>query len=372
MAGQESKSQKTEKPTGRRIRKALEKGNVARSQDVGQTVSLAVFLLWATFGGTAFLSGLLAQTRSGLLQMGRFHGEATILDRTMESMTTALLLMAPLLGALVVFAIVGQIAQTGFHPKKTPIEIDFKKLNPVEGLKKFVDVKKLFQAGKAMAKLLLYGALAAMVVVPEWRHITALAFRSPAGVIGTAAHIVGRILLRAFLLGVVLSVIDYGFTRYRWVKDLYMTKQEVRDEHKENEGDPQIKGRIRGLQRQASRKRMMAAVKNADVVVTNPVHVAVALKYERPAMAAPIVVAKGKGHLAQRIKEEARRCEVPIVEDPPLARTLERLCPLDTVIPEALYRAVAEVFAYVMGRQKGFYTPHPEVEREALPLGDHR
>ncbi|MDQ7007280.1 MAG: EscU/YscU/HrcU family type III secretion system export apparatus switch protein [Acidobacteriota bacterium] len=372
MAGQESKSQKTEKPTGRKLRKALEKGNVARSEDVGQTVSLAVFLLWASFGGGIFLTGLLANTRSALIEVGRAHGPAVLLDRCLNSMVVALSLLAPLLGALVVFAILGQIAQSGFHPKKNPIEFDLKKINLVEGMKKLVDVKKLFAAGKALVKLLLYGLLAAMVVIPEWTKISALAFSAPSGIFDQAATIVGRILTRAFLLGAAISVIDYAFTRYRWYQDLYMTKQEVKDEHKENEGDPQIRGRIRGMQREASRKRMMSAVKTADVVVTNPTHVAVALKYDKGDFAAPVVVAKGINELARRIKEEARRHGVPIVEDPPLARALERLCPLGAAIPEELYRAVAEVFAYVLGRHSGVYRPHTEKELETSDKGDRR
>ncbi len=365
MAGsQPDKSQKTEKPTGRRLKKAYEKGNVPRSQDLGQTVSLGVFLMWGGIGGAAFIGGLASQVRRSLIEVGLGHSHEYMMDRVIDMGLTALTLLAPLLLALLAFALVGQVGQTGFHPKKHPIEIEFNKMDPFKGLKNVFSVKKIFAAGKALAKLFLYVGLALVVVVPEWHKIIELAFETPHAIGRDAASMIGRILFRALIIGILTSVIDYSFMRYRWVKDLYMSKQEIRDEMKENEGNPEVKGQRRTRQREMSRRRMMAAVKTADVVVTNPTHFAVALQYQRATMAAPVVVAKGRDRVALRIKEEARKHSVAIVEDPPLARTLERLCPLDRPIPESLFRAVAEVFAYVMGQRKGSYRIHEEVERE--------
>ncbi len=366
MSNQPDKSQKTEKPTFRRLKQAYEKGNVPRSQDVGQSVQLAVFLAWAFLGGGLLLTTLAAQMRTALLEVGTGRGPAFLQDRILDSGASALGALAPLLGALLVFAVAGQIAQTGFHPKKKPIEIDVKKMDPIKGLKSLFNVKKLFQAGKALFKLALYGGLIAVAMLPQWTSINALAFAEPPQIISDAAGRVGEILFRALALGILVAAVDFAFTKYRWVKDLYMSKKEVQDEQKENEGSPEIKGKIRGKQREMSRRRMMAEVKTADVVVTNPTHYAVALRYEREIMLAPVVVAKGKDHVAFRIRDEAKKNGVPVVEDPPLARALERLCPLGAPVPEALFRAVAEVFAFVFGKRGAFFTPHTEEEIDAM------
>jgi flagellar biosynthetic protein FlhB len=261
-----------------------------------------------------------------------------------------------------VLGVGAQLAQTGYHPRKTPVPFELKRLDPVKGMKNFITPDKLFQAVKALSRVALYALLAGFVIVPEWSTIAALALEEPRRIFSDSMWIVFRVLIRALVLGAVLAAIDISFTRYRWYRKLYMSKQQIRDEQKEHEGDPLLRGRIRERQRQMSRRRMMSDVKNADVVVTNPVRVAVALKYERVTMAAPTVLAKGRGHVARRIREEALRHDVPIVEDPPLARTLEKLCRVGAPIPEALFRAVAEVFAYVMGRRAGGFRPHPEVE----------
>ncbi|RMG47376.1 MAG: EscU/YscU/HrcU family type III secretion system export apparatus switch protein [Acidobacteria bacterium] len=361
-AKQQDRSSRTEKPTPRRLRKAYEQGNVPRSPDVGQAVSLAAFLLWAWAGAGAMLSGLARELRLSLAGAAGPISPERLLERAASSGRDALLLMAPLLLPLLVLSVVGQIAQSGFHPRKQPIPFELNRVNPVEGLKRFVTVEKLVAAGKALLRVALYAAVAALVIVPEWPRVVELAAGTPLQILQAAAAMSLRVLFRALILGAALAALDYAFTRYRWYRNLYMTKQEIRDEAKENEGDPLVRSRLRARQRDAARRRMIAGVRTADVVVTNPVHVAVALRYRQAVMNAPVVVAKGRGYIAQRIKEEARKHGVPIVEDPPLARALDRLCEVGLPIPEALYRAVAEVLAYVMGRRRGPYRTHPEVD----------
>ncbi|UCF69083.1 MAG: flagellar biosynthesis protein FlhB [Acidobacteriota bacterium] len=372
MAGQPDKHQRTEKPTGRRVNKAYEKGNVPRSADVSQVVQLAVFLGWALIGGTAFLTGVSQQLRGAITEVSGSMAPGQLLDSLESHARAGMLLLAPLFAIGFVFAIVAQITQTGFHPRKQPIPFQLQRLNPVNGIKQVFSLEKIVQALKAILRVALYAGLATIVLVPEWNNVVQLALVGPGTILQQAASMALRVLSRALLLSLALAVFDYAFTRYRWYRKLYMTKQEVRDETRQSEGDPLVKSRIRSRQREAARRRMMADVQKADVVVTNPVHVAVALQYERETMQAPIVLAKGRGYIALRIKEEAQKHRVPIVEDPPLARTLERICPLGLPIPEPLYRAVAEVLAYVMGRRKGAYKPQHEFENEPSATGRRR
>ncbi len=358
---------RTERPTAKRLNKAYEKGNLARSADVGQSIALAVFLLWSGLAGASFVNGLRAIVRDGITAIARPEDVGRLTDDGLARFGEGLTVMLPLLLLLMVAAIAGSLVQTGWHPRKGLVPFEFNRLNPIPGLKRFFSLDKLIGAGKALLRTLLYAIVAALVVLPEWSHVTGMAALTPAAIWDDTAGIARRILMRALLVGIVVAVADFAITRYRWYHSMYMTKQEIRDEHKENE-NPEIKGRIRGKQREIARRRMMASVQTADVVVTNPTHVAVALKYDRIKMAAPVVVAKGKGYIALRIREEAGRHGVPIVEDPPLARMLEKLCPIGGAIPETLYRAVAEVLAYVFRKRRGTYRTHEELE--TAPAGN--
>jgi flagellar biosynthetic protein FlhB len=365
MSGQQpSKDQKTEKPTHRRIEKAHEKGNVVKSTEVGQALTLALFLGWTALAGHVWMNSLKSQTVNVLSTVGIHHGADVILDRMNAAAMAWFWMLAPFLGLLGIAALAGQYMVTGVHLRKPLVPFEVDKMNPVKGLKNFVNLQKLFEAAKAISRVAIYAALAYFVAVPAWKAVTWVSFGSPAQILAEAARVSGKLLAYALGVGAVLAIIDYAFSKYRWYRQLYMTKQEIRDENKENEGDPHVKGRMRTRQKEAARHRMMASMKDADVVVTNPTHVAVALRYDQARMAAPAVIAKGKGHLAKRIKEKAKQYEIPIVEDPPLARMLERICPVGAPIPESLYRAVAEVFAYVMNSKPGGYRPHEELERE--------
>ena len=371
MSQQPDKTQQTEKPTPRQIKRAYEDGNLPRSMEVGQAVTLAIFLGWSFAFGGAFLVALMDRVRFSLARAGTASGNEMLVGSLRESTTGAFTLMVPLMAVLAVVSVGAQVAQTGFHPRKQPIPFEPKKLDPVKGLKNFITIDKVFQAVKAIVRVAAYAALAAFVVVPEWGRVASMSLGTPAQIFGEVAEIAGRVLLRALALGALLAAIDFGFTRYRWNKKLHMTKQQVKDDHKEQEGDPHIKAKRRERQREASRRRMIADVVKADVVVTNPTHVAVALKYDRITMAAPLVLAMGRGRIAKRIKEEAALHGIAVIEDPPLARLLLKVCRVGAPIPEALYRAVAEVMAYVMGRKKGVYRPlEPDLEPQGVGTAD--
>lgn len=360
---EENKDQKTEQPTGRKIDKALEEGNVARSQEIGQAMTLGLFLLWCGVGGGAFLTQAMVLIRESLKMAGRRQDEAVLLDNLWVAITKGMWMTLPLLLLITVGGIAANLVQGGFKARKQLIRFNWSGLNPVTGLRNFVNVQKLVNALKALLRAGIYAFLAAWVVIPEWDKVAALALATPGAILGETISMTARVLNRALLLAIAIAAADFGFTKYQWWRKLFMTKQEIRDEVKESD-NPEARGRVRGKMRELTRRRMMAAVKSADVVVTNPTHVAVALKYDNQKMTAPTVVAKGRDYMALRIKDEAKKHNVPLLEDPPLARTLERLVPLGAPIPDTLYRAVAEVFAFVLGRRRGIYRPHSELEAE--------
>jgi flagellar biosynthetic protein FlhB len=249
----------------------------------------------------------------------------------------------------------GNIAQIGFEIHTEPLAPKFSKLNPLAGLKRIFSLRGLVEMLKSLAKIAFIAVIAGSVVsgyLPQFPTLV----RGDLGTIWdftqTAAF---QIMLYVCLAMMALAALDYAYQRWQHEQSLKMTKQEIKDERKQSEGDPQIKARIRSLQRQAAYHRMIAEVPLADVVITNPTHLAVALRFDPAEMAAPRVVAKGADHVAQRIRDIAREHGVPLVENPPLAQALHRMADVGDPIPVELYRAVAEVLAYVY-RLKGRYS----------------
>ena len=232
-----------------------------------------------------------------------------------------------------------------FAPKVLGLKFD--RLDPLQGLGRMFSLHGLVEMFKAILKSVLVGGVAALVLWYEFEHLFSLMVEPlETGMADFSATIVFATLLIVLSLGL-LAAIDVPFQLWQYHKKLRMTKEEVKRESKEQEGDPMIKGRIRAMQREMARRRMMAEVPKADVVVTNPTHFSVALKYDAAKMGAPVVVAKGRGELALKIREIAKESEVPLLEAPPLARALYKHCELEQAIPAALYTAVAEVMAYV-------------------------
>ncbi|RMF72063.1 MAG: EscU/YscU/HrcU family type III secretion system export apparatus switch protein [Acidobacteria bacterium] len=365
MAQQQApRSERTEKPTPRRIEKAWEKGNVPRSQEVAQLVSLGVLLIWFVLGGSAMAANIAAYTRRALAFSGRAPDEANLLGRLADGGQAGVLAMAPLLVPLLGLAIAAQFVQTGFHVKKEPLKFDWNKLDPVRGLRNFVNATKLVAAAKAAVKLSLYAAVVTWVIVDSWPTLVTLARSSVWQIAVVADRVVVHVLRQTLILGLAITAIDVLFSRRQWYRGLYMTKKEVRDDLKESEGDPLIRSQRRRRHLQLAQRRMMAAVPEATVVVTNPTHVAVALRYDSRDAPVPVVVAKGRGAIAARIREIARQHGVPLVEDPPLARALEKLCDVGQVIPANLYRAVAEVIAWVAQRGRRRYRPAHDLPLE--------
>ena len=350
---------KSEKPTAKRRQQSREKGQVAKSQELSGAMvlmaGLLAFLLFGSYiysqvyGFTGFMLGNLAQltiNRDNVLSMlgqWSYFFFATI---------------APILLFVVLAAIVFNIVQVGFMWAPSRLKPDLKKINPLKGFKRFFSKRIIFDLFKNIMKLVVVGVVAYATVSSEWEHLSQLGDRAEvASIMVYLMEVCFKIFWRAVLAMLILAVIDWVYQKYDFEKNLKMSKQEIKDEFKQSEGDPHVKARIRSLQRDAARKRMMSSVPEADVVITNPTHLAVALAYRPGEMDAPHVVAKGANLVAEKIKKLAYEAGVPVIEDKPLAQALYKMAEVGQRIPFEMYEAVATILAHVY-RQKN---KHEEV-----------
>lgn len=352
MAEDQDESSKTEEPTPKRIADAEKRGDLLQSSEVSHFFMLAgglgAIIIIATVTGPQ-LGGRLA----GLIDHGwqiPLDGQAgtNLLREFAVDMVTALGL--PLL-LLIVTAIGAHAVQHKIQFSGEKLKPELSKLSPMKGLERIFSRRGLIEFVKGVAKIVAVGAGATMAAMPTFAALV----NTPAFELGALSGLVLESIIRLFggALGV-LAVIaggDYVFQRFERLRRLRMTQQEIKDEHKDTEGDPAIKGRQRQLQRERSRRRMMAAVPTADVIITNPTHYAVALKYDGAAMAAPVVVAKGVDAVAARIRAVAEEASVPLFENPPLARALYASVDIDEEVPPEHYRAVAEVIGFILRRR---------------------
>ena len=334
--------------TPRRLEQAREHGQVARSRELATaTIALAAALsLWGL--GPALFSRCLALMRSGLSldRQAAFDGDRMLtgLHALSADMLVAVL---PFLGLVLVATLAAPLLLSGWVFSSRALKVDFARLNPISGLKNVLSTNSLVELGKAVAKCVLLGSIGAFSIMRGWAEMQQL----PAQHAGSAIGTIGGLLtggLFALVGGLVaIALIDVPYQIWRHYSGLKMTRDEIRQEQREMEGDPQLKARIRSQQRATARKRMMAAVPRADVIVTNPTHYAVALEYREGGMRAPRVVAKGMNLIAQKIREIGEANQVPVLEAPPLARALHRHTEIGDEIPRALYTVVAQVLAYV-------------------------
>ncbi len=340
--------ERTEKPTPKRRAEAREKGQIARSRDLNASLVLLTGLLilawWGPWMGSR--SALMVKQSLEALHPGALNpGQLHLLF--VHFACFVITLLAPVFLGLVLASVLANYVQGGWVFSSQRLVPDFTRVQPLAGFRRLFSGHSLVELAKSLAKVTLLALIAYFSLERQLPYLLPL-LRQEAGQLvvhfqsGTFA-LSGRMI--AALLG--LGLLDFLYQRYRYEKSLRMTRQEVKDEMRQTEGDPRIKARIRSLMRQMATKRMMAEVPKADVVVTNPTHVAVALKYDRDTMIAPQVVAKGRGFIALKIIALAREAGVPRVENEALARALYRLVEVGGVIPVSLYRAVAEVLAYI-------------------------
>lgn len=337
---------KTEAPTPRRRKESRRKGQVARSQDLVAWAQLLAFAVMARSTGArsaAVLDDLFE--RIGTLSASPNAGEASALLGW--AMSSAVAAAMPALVTLAVVSIVGNIAQTGLPTSAHGLKPKMERLNPMKGIKRMVSPMSVWEAGKVLLRA---GVLAA-VSVPDVQGIarSVLEMGNPGvgPVFASVADDCLRVVRNVAAAGLLLAAVDYVLQRRRIMKSIRMSKQEIKDEARQTDGDPHVKAEIRARQAAMSRNRMMAEVATATAVIVNPTHVAVALRYDA-ATGAPVVVAKGRGAVALRIREEAAHHNVPILRDIPLARALHVACELGQEIPLELYEAVARVLAVLL------------------------
>lgn len=358
---EDSDLERTEPASARKLDQAREQGNVPRSRELATLAVLLASVGVIAIIGLFMFRGLRRVMQNTLaFDVGDVASPAMMGRNLMDAGMDGLLLFLPLAVAVVVAAVAANVIISGWVFSTKAFEFDFAKLNPITGLGRLFSWNSLAELVKALMKGGLIAGVAGWMIWHQREGILGLAVEP---LDAAMAHF-GQITLLTFLAAAaafgVIVLLDVPFQIWQYHRGLRMTKQEIRQESKEMEGDPQIKARIRSLQREAARRRMMQAVPKADVVVTNPMHFAVALKYEEKAMAAPLVVAKGSQLVAERIKELARENRVPIVEAPPLARALHRHAEVGDTIPGALFTAVAQVLAYVYQLNRSMNPVLPE------------
>lgn len=354
MAEDNDPESQTEDPTQKRLDEALERGDVAKSQEINTWFMIAGgTLVVSTFSGSVG-SGLVTPMRNLLANSWMIKTDGGNLLALMQQIEIAVLaaIGVPLL-MLVLAAIAGNMLQHRLVWSAESLKPKFSKLSPAEGFKRIFGKQAAANFLKGLGKLVVLGAVMTIVLWPERHRMEAMVKLDPAAMLGATTSLTIHLLGAVVAALAIIAIGDYFFQYRSWFQRQKMSLQEIKEEYKQSEGDPHIKGKIRQLRQQRAKKRMMAAVPKASVIITNPTHYSVALSYER-GMSAPICVAKGVDNLAFKIREIAREHDIPIVENVPLARALYATVDIDQEIPTEHYHAVAEVIGYVMRLKRGF------------------
>jgi flagellar biosynthetic protein FlhB len=339
--------EKTEAPTPRRRQEAREEGNIPRSTDLTAALMLlGAVLLLGMFGRRMF--GAMESMVASMLNPGDPMVKVGDLGPLISSgLHFAAQMLAPIALGVMVLGVVANMVQVGFSLTGKPLVPKFSKISPVRGLKQIFSLRGLVRLGMSMAKVAAVSAIAIMLIIDDFPLVLALIHLESLPLLAAAGGLVYALAIKIALLLLVLAIIDYSYQKWQHEQDLRMSKQEIKEEYKKMEGDPLVKQRRARVARQLAMQRMAYDVPKADVIVTNPTHFAVALKYDSTNMAAPKVIAKGADFMAMRIRQIAAANEIPIVERPPLARTLYRHVAVGQEIPAQHYAAVAEILAYV-------------------------
>jgi flagellar biosynthesis protein FlhB len=356
--------ERTEQPTAKRLEEARKKGQVPRSPELTTAAVVLIAGAGLHFLGRGLGSSLFELMRAGLdLSRERALDESQALSMFAASAGHALIACAPVLGLTLVAALLAPLAIGGWNLSFGVLAPNFTRLSPIAGFGRMFSMRGVVELAKAFAKFGLLALIAAVFLWVKRAELLQLGSEPTAAAISHAITLSGHALLALAGALVLIAAVDVPWQIFQHMKQLRMTRQEVRDEFKESEGNPEVKGKIRQIQQDMARRRMMQEVPKADVVVTNPTHFAVALRYDDKRMRAPIVVAKGADAVAARIREVANEHNVPTFEAPPLARALFRSVDLNREVPAALYVAVAQVLTYVYqvraARQSGTVPPAP-------------
>jgi len=371
-----SDAERTEQPTQKRLEEARKKGQIPRSSELNAAAVVLMAGAGLHFVGRSFGSGLYEMMRSGLsLSRDQALDPSSAISMFAGSAQHALLAAAPVLGLTLIAALLAPLSIGGWNLTFNTLAPDFSRLSPLNGAKRIFSMRGLVELVKAFAK---FGVVALVAVIFLWLktdEMLTLGAEPTGAAIGHAITLAGQALLALAGGLALIAAVDVPFQIFQHMKSLRMTRQEIRDELKESEGNPEVKGRIRQLQQEVARRRQMQEVPKADVVVTNPTHFAVALRYDEKRMRAPIVVAKGADEVAAKIREIATAHNVPLFEAPPLARALFRSVDLNEEVPARLYVAVAQVLTYIYqlkaAKRSGAVPPTPPTIDPAVEETKH-
>lgn len=346
--------EKTEPATEKKLRDARKEGQVAKSREIANGLGiLALFLvlkIWVGTMGNQFLAVF-----SDIYN--RIPGMVTFWDGHMpendtklvfwEMILQSVIIMAPIMIVGFIIAFLSDVVQVGWKPTGKPMKPKFNKLNPISGFKRVFSINAVVELIKSIAKIGLIVYICYSYLKDKWTLLFSLYDMTLMQALQLAAETVTDLGIRIAIVYMIIAFADFAYQKIKFNRDMRMTKQEVKEEYKQQEGDPQIKGKIKQRMREASQRRMMQNLPQADVVITNPTHYAVAIKYDPEVADAPIVIAKGEDYLAARIKEVAKENHIEIVENKPLARMLYANVDIGQAVPPELYQAVAEVLAFV-------------------------
>ncbi|MFH1076022.1 MAG: flagellar biosynthesis protein FlhB [Pseudomonadota bacterium] len=345
---EESFQEKTEKPTDKRKEHAREEGQVARSRELA-----SVSVVFTGMISLLMFAGYIHHQLSIVMSQG--FGMLSITDIDLagckrlinNSIYTFILIIAPILIVVFLTGIFANLVQVGFNFTSKPLEPKFTAISPLSGLKRLFGFQALSELIKSLWKLAIIGGIAYYTIKSEFKTMLPLAHMGVSSILIYAMKIIFKLFLRVTIAMLVMAIADYAFQRWQFEKKLRMTKQETKEENKQMEGDPRVKSRIRSIQYKMAKARMMQDVPKADVVVTNPTHLALAISYDSSSMRAPKILAKGANIVAEKIKEIARQHDITIVENKVLAQALYKLVEIGQEVPSQFYQAVAEVLAYV-------------------------
>ena len=342
--------EKTEKPTPKKRRKAREEGQVLQSRELTSAIVLLSIFLTLKIAGSFMYEQLIINFKIAYIDFAQVSDLYTlqgIRRLFIDGLLQFLKILAPVFAIALITSLASSYAQVGFLFTTKTLAIKFNRINPINGLKKIFSLRSVIELVKSILKIVIIGYIAYSYLTGEAQNILKA---MDMDVISIAVYICSTTLnvaIRMCIAMLILGVLDYGYQWWEYEKNLKMTKQEIKQEYKETEGNPEIKGKIKQKQRQIALRRMLQDVPKADVVITNPTHFAVAIKYDPKVADAPMVVAKGQDYMAQRIKEIAKENKVEIVENKQLARTLYSTVEIGDKIPPDLFQAVAEVLAFV-------------------------
>jgi len=343
-----SNEEKTEAPTPKKKKEATEKGQVAKSQDVNSALILLSGVLLMLFLGGSMMMRM--RDTMGMICKNLYYENFdvdTCVGLLMDISIKNLKGVLPIMGGFMVVGAIASYSQVGFVFSRKALIPEFKKINPLSGVKNLFSKKSLIKTVMSLVKLSIMSGIAYVSIRKDLEPLMELVSMRTEAIFSSASGLIFGITLKIAIILLILALLDFVYQRWQHSKDLMMSKNEVKQEAKQTDGDPLIKARIKSTQREMSRKRMMQAIPDADVIVTNPTHYAVALKYDAATMDAPKVIGKGVDLIALKIREVAAKHDIPIVEDRILARVLYSTIEIDSDVPPKLYQAVAKVLSYV-------------------------